>query len=151
MKLVLETGAIIYPAFVFGASDMLDQLVYVDKDPQSSTSTASLSKHVNAINSNTILDCFGTITESLSRKVGGGLTLFYGQYFLPWPYNPKLTMVMDNPIYPIEEDATMKNACDEKRTCPRADNLTTEQVEELMERYVEALHNLFNRNPDSGT
>jgi len=128
LKLALQTGAVIYPAYVFGASDMLDQLAPVeigqDKSKEDTKNT------------------FASMMESLSRKLGGGLTLYYGQYFLPIPYNPQLSMVLGNPIYPVK-DTTEPNVCGEKNTCKRIENPTTEQVEELMDRYTNALKCLF--------
>ena len=37
----------------------------------------------------------------------------------------------------------MKNVCGDKVTCERVENPTLEQVEELMARYVDAMHRLF--------
>ena len=128
MKLALQTGAVIYPAYVFGASDMLDQLAPVDKVQDKSKQDTKNS--------------FATMMESLSRKLGGGLTLYYGQYYLPIPYNPQLSMVLGNPIYPVA-NTTEPNVCGEKNTCKRIENPTTEQVEELMDRYTNALQCLF--------
>lgn len=145
MKLALETGAIIYPAFVFGASDLLDQLAHVDSKGPSTTKDNDTSDDATT----TMSDYIGKVMEFISRKIGGGLTLFYGKYYLPIPYNPQLSMVLGNPIYPVEKknkssaSATMKNVHGEKLTCQRVENPTTEQVEELMDRYVDALRCLF--------
>lgn len=143
MKLALETGAIIYPAFVFGASDLLDQLTPVVADRGESKSASKHDQH-------RILDSLGKMMEYISRKMGGGLTLFYGRYYLPIPYNPQLSIVLGNPIYPVENDdndddgtSSEKNVHGDKRTCKRVENPTTEQVEELMDRYVDALYCLF--------
>ena len=145
MKLALETGAIIYPSFVFGASDMLDQLAHVEEKGPSSVSKEDEDRSGN--NNATIIDRIGNVMESLSRKVGGGLTLFYGKYYLPVPYNPRLTMVLGDPIYPVigkdDTTITMRNFHGEKCTCVRVENPTKEQVEDLMDRYTESLHRLF--------
>jgi len=147
MKLALETGAVIYPVFVFGASDMLDQLTPVEKKGGSRSSNSKDDGKV------TIRNLVGNMMETLSRKVQGGLTLFYGQYYLPIPHAPQLSMVCGNPIYPVEENENrndtsmsstmMKNVKGSKMTCRRVENPTTEQVEDLMERYVDALERLF--------
>ncbi len=68
--------------------------------------------------------------------------MFYGQFYLPVPYNPKLTMVLGNPIYPVE-NTSERNANGQNVTCKRIANPTKEQVEELMDRYTDALHRLF--------
>lgn len=88
MKLALETGAAVYPAFVFGASDLLDQLTPIEKEESHAAAAASTK------DPKSMLDFFGKMMEFLSRKIGGGLTLFYGRYYLPIPYNPQLSMVM---------------------------------------------------------
>lgn len=123
MKLALQTGARIFPSFVFGASDMLDQLTPVEQESNSKANGIAL------------------MMQSMSRKIKGGLALFYGQYYLPIPYNPKLTMVLGNPIYPT--NTSERNANGQKVTCKRIANPTKEQVEELMDRYTDALHRLF--------
>ena len=142
MRLALETGAVIYPSFVFGASDMLDQLAAVGKDKAKSTAGER-----RASSGTRMLGALGTVMESISRKIGGGLTLYYGQYYLPVPYNPQMSMVLGNPIYPdtatTGKHETMTNISGNKTTCKRVENPTQQQVEELMERYVEALQNLF--------
>lgn len=128
MKLALQTGAVIYPAYTFGATDMLDQLT-----PTVTNNEKNGSKSI-----------IGSIMEYLSRKIKGGLTLYYGKYYLPIPHNPQLSMVLGNPIYPVlDDDTTELNVCGDKRTCKRIANPTDEQVEELMERYVNALQCLF--------
>ena len=129
MKLALQTGAVIYPAYTFGATDMLDQLT-----PTVTNYEKNGSKSI-----------IGSIMEYLSRKIKGGLTLYYGKYYLPIPHNPQLSMVLGNPIYPVLDyhDTTELNVCGDKRTCKRIANPTDEQVEELMERYVNALQCLF--------
>lgn len=147
MKLALETGAIIYPAFVFGATDLLDQLTPVEKKSEDDDDHPNTSK--------TMLDFLGNMMEFMSRKIKGGLTLFYGRYYLPIPYTPQLSMVLGNPIHPVVEIEDKDNAAsssktmidnvrgEKKRTCKRIENPTTEQVDELMERYVDALQCLF--------
>jgi hypothetical protein len=63
---------------------------------------------------------------------------------------------MGDPIYPVPQSLTESQKeeemeqsdkemeqSDKKKTCPRIDNPTKEQVEELMARYVDALERLF--------
>lgn len=131
MKLALQTGARIFPAFVFGASDMLDQLFHVDQQ-----NVASKENDVNQFD-------VGLMMQRMSRKLKGGIALFYGQYYLPIPHAPKLSMVLGNPIYPVEKTSERNVNGGNKLTCKRIDNPTQEQVEELMDRYVNALERLF--------
>jgi len=143
MKLALETGAILYPVYVFGATDIFDQLTPIVEAKKNGGNDTT----INAAN----------ILESISRRIKGGLTLYWGKYFLPIPHTPRLTMVMGDPIYPVvvkvqdvqppplqpqnhDNDDILTN---KKRTCPRIENPTPEQVEELMSRYVNALERLF--------
>ncbi|KAL9183934.1 hypothetical protein ACHAXT_002020 [Thalassiosira profunda] len=133
MKLALETGASVYPCFVFGASDMLDQLTPVDNNG-SDDNKSKETKSGGGI---------GSTMMALSRKIGGGLTLYYGQYGLPIPWTPRLSMVMGDPVHPVLNGKTVANVSGDKRTCERVDNPTSAQVNELMERYVDATHRLF--------
>ena len=82
MKLALQTGARIFPAFVFGASDMLDNLFHIEKNDASKEKDARSSVDV------------GRMMQSISRKLKGGIALYYGQYYLPIPHTPKLSMVL---------------------------------------------------------
>jgi len=129
MKLSLQTGARIFPAFVFGASDMLDQLFHVDQN------VASKEKDSKTFD-------IGLMMQSISRKLKGGIALYYGQYYLPIPHTPKLSMVLGDPIYPVE-NTSERNVNGNKLTCKRIANPTDAQVEELMDRYVNALQCLF--------
>jgi len=128
MKLALQTGARIYPAFVFGASDMLDQLFPVDQN------IASKEKDSNS---------FNKALMKLSRKIKGGIAFFYGQYYMPIPHKVGLSMVLGNPIYPVNGDSQSNEGHGNKVTCECVPNPTDAQVEELMDRYVNALQLLF--------
>ena len=130
MKLSLQTGARIFPAFVFGASDMLDQLFHVEQNDASKEKDAKTSFDV------------GRMMQSISRKLKGGIALYYGQYYLPIPHTPKLSMVLGDPIYPVE-NTFERNVNGNKLTCKRIANPTDAQVNELMDRYVNALQCLF--------
>ena len=160
MKLALQTGAIIYPSFCFGISDVLDQLASIDgggtkeqTQKQQTEESATSKENGNdekKKNGTTILDRMANVMEYISRKIGGGLTLYYGQYYLPIPYNPQVSLVLGDPIYPVpvkknDDGSTnaMKNLHGDKVTCERIDNPTEEQVNELMDRYVDALQCLF--------
>ena len=51
--------------------------------------------------------------------------------------------VLASVVNRLDDDTTELNVCGDKRTCKRIANPTDEQVEELMERYVNALQSLF--------
>lgn len=137
MKLALQTGAVIYPSFVFGASDMLDQLTpAVDDSPGGSSEGGEEAPSLQSR--------IGRAMEKLSRRIKGGLTLYYGQFGLPIPHNPRLTMVMGDPIYPIEDDeGSKRNVGGNRVTCRRVEDPTNEQIEDLMGRYLDAMEGLF--------
>lgn len=157
MKLALETGAILHPVYVFGATDIFDQLT---------PTVLHVQNNKDKIASYSFSVAGGRCLESISRRIRGGLTLYWGKWFLPIPHTPRLTMVMGDPIHPwLDHDKASNhnnnsNSNDNrnthnhnhkhnnatqthKRTCPRIKNPTTEQVEELMTRYVDALQRLF--------
>merc|ERR1712087_905743 len=115
----------IYPVFVFGACDMLDQLTPASNPTEEGGKTS-----------------LGNVMQAISRRMQGGLTLYYGRFYLPVPHTPRLSLVLGNPIHPTEGDAT-RNVRGDKLTCPRVDNPTDEQVNELVDRYVQALQVLF--------
>ena len=134
MKLAFQTGAAIYPVYVFGVTDLFDHLVPVKKG------RSKEGKHHEHL---TTFDRLSGMAESLSRRVQGGLTVYWGQYYLPMiPHNPRITMVMGDPIYPVPGEFEL-NVNGDKRTCKRVPNPTSEQIEELMEQYVDSLHRLF--------
>lgn len=133
MKLALQTGACIYPVYVFGATDMFDQLTPVKKGH-------SAKGYHN--DSHSLFDSIAGKLESVSRRIQGGLTLYWGKYYLPVPHTPRLTMVMADPIYPVPGTSEM-NVKGKMKTCKRIDNPSVEQIEELMARYVDSLHCLF--------
>ena len=141
VKLALQTGAVIYPAFVFGASDMLDQLTPAVDDSGDSANDDGEENNTPSLRSRV-----GKAMERLSRKVKGGLTLYYGQFGLPIPHNPRLTMVMGDPIYPVVEGdggGSTRNVGGNRVTCRRVEDPTDEQIEDLMGRYLGAVEGLF--------
>mmetsp|Transcript_31879 Transcript_31879/g.71547 ORF Transcript_31879/g.71547 Transcript_31879/m.71547 type:complete len:386 (+) Transcript_31879:93-1250(+) len=137
VKLALQTGAVIYPSFVFGASDMLDQLTPAEDD-------APGGREGGGEVEPSLRSRMGRAMERLSRRIKGGLTLYYGQFGLPIPHNPRLTMVMGDPIYPIEDDeGSTRNVGGNRVTCRRIEDPTDEQIEDLMGRYLDAMEGLF--------
>lgn len=73
MRLSYETKAQLVPCYVFGGTDFFHTLA---------TSDSLLSR--------------------LSRKMKAGLTIFWGQFYLPIPFPAKVTMVLGDPI-PLPE------------------------------------------------
>jgi diacylglycerol O-acyltransferase 2, plant len=100
VKLCLETGAAIIPTYVFGGTDFFHNLA---------TSDSWLSK--------------------LSRRLRMSLTIFWGPFFLPIPYFPKVSMVMAEPI-------TVEKWTGDG---PVPSNL----IDELHDRYLATLVKLF--------
>eukprot|EP00554_Chaetoceros_debilis_P012699 CAMPEP_0194120838 /NCGR_PEP_ID=MMETSP0150-20130528/44616_1 /TAXON_ID=122233 /ORGANISM="Chaetoceros debilis, Strain MM31A-1" /LENGTH=285 /DNA_ID=CAMNT_0038813033 /DNA_START=262 /DNA_END=1119 /DNA_ORIENTATION=+ len=142
MKLSLQTGAAITPAYVFGATDLFDQLAPVTGDKR--REDASIHEH-----SITFLDRISEVMESFSRRMKGGITLFWGKFYLPIPYTPKLTLCLGDPIYPVPgTEGSESNINGKKRTCKKIANPSEEEVVELMERYTKAIHSLFEQYKD---
>lgn len=100
IKLSLETGAQLIPCYVFGGTDFFYNLA---------TGQGFLSK--------------------LSRKFKIGITIFWGWFFLPIPFHPKITMCIADPI-PVE-----KWVSDE--------SISAQAIEELHKKYVESITKLF--------
>lgn len=101
VKLCLETGAAIIPTYVFGGTDFFHNLA---------TSDSWLSK--------------------ISRKLRIGITIFWGPYYLPIPFFPKVSMCMADPII-VEKW---------KGEGP----VPSQLIDELHDRYLETLVKLFN-------
>mmetsp|Transcript_27409 Transcript_27409/g.86884 ORF Transcript_27409/g.86884 Transcript_27409/m.86884 type:complete len:208 (-) Transcript_27409:73-696(-) len=98
LALAFKTGSHLVPTFVFGGNDLLSQLA-----------TA------------------GGVLEMVSRKVfRGGLTLFWGRWGTPMPYQCKISMVLADPI-PVE----------------KKENPTAEELDALSVAYAEALNGLY--------
>ena len=138
MKLALQTGAALVPIYVFGGNDFYHQL------------QGGLG-----------------FLEHVSRSAKAGLTLFWGQYGLPMPFPVQCSMVLGDPIFPVLEDASTSIKGGKKddniknpetrqttddhspnTTCPKIENPTDEQVEELMQRYMDAMRRLFDQYKD---
>eukprot|EP00559_Dactyliosolen_fragilissimus_P004410 CAMPEP_0184869816 /NCGR_PEP_ID=MMETSP0580-20130426/35409_1 /TAXON_ID=1118495 /ORGANISM="Dactyliosolen fragilissimus" /LENGTH=283 /DNA_ID=CAMNT_0027371551 /DNA_START=489 /DNA_END=1340 /DNA_ORIENTATION=- len=144
MKLALQTGALLTPVYVFGGSEFFDQLAApstnqscehsIDNDPRSSNSSSKKS----------IQNQLGYWLERLSRRIQGGLTFYWGQYGTPLPYKARLTLVLGDPIIPVPgTEGTETTGHGKRRCCRKIPNPTDEQVQDLMERYVESLRDLF--------
>ncbi len=128
MKLALQTGAVIYPVYFFGATDLFNQLMPVTKvtETKKDRNKFSLSEFV----------------ESFSRRyLQGGISIFWGQYFLPIPHNPRLSIVIGDPIHPVPGTSELNR--DGIRTCKKVQDPTNEEVEELVGRYTDSMHRLF--------
>jgi hypothetical protein len=142
MKLSLQTGAAITPAYVFGATDLFEQLAPATGDKR--RKDASMHDH-----SISFLDRISEFMESFSRRMKGGVTLFWGKFYLPIPYTPKLTLCLGDPIYPVPgTEGSESNVNGNKRTCKKIPNPSEEEVMEVMDRYTKAIHSLFEQYKD---
>ena len=130
MKLALQTGASIIPLYVFGGTEFFDQIATVGESAQSGSSV-------------------GRFLQSFSRRMKGGMTLFWGQYGTVFPYCPKVSFVFGDPIVPVPgTEGRERNMDGSKVTCQKIENPTQEQVEELMDRYTGSLRQLFDQYKD---
>eukprot|EP01041_Mallomonas_annulata_P008280 gene8280-17036_t len=100
-RLALEAGADIVPCYVFGATDFFSNLATGDN-----------------------------FLSQLSRKLRLGITLFWGRFFLPIPYSPKVTLCIGDPI-------SVKKWEGDRASIPN------ELVEELLNKYIDELKTLF--------
>ena len=127
MKLALQTGAALVPVYVFGGNDFYHHLA--TKAPKETRRSDSL---------------VGEVLEKHSRSFKTAFTIFWGQYGLPLPYPAKCTMVLADPIWPVPNTLGEGRAGD-TMTCRKVPEPTTEQIEELMDRYTSALSRLFDQ------
>lgn len=102
IKLALETGTLLIPCYVFGASDIFHNF---------STSEGYLSK--------------------LGRKYRIGVTMFFGQFGLPIPFAPRMTLCFADPL-PIQKWIGEGPVPDE-------------MVDALHSEYMLSLQNLFEK------
>jgi len=156
MKLCLQTGSLLVPTYVFGASDFFRQLATfgMEKSIQNKNSSIPANNN-NKRNNNDPTNWIGKIQKNISRSAKGGFTFFWGRYGLPLPYEKnhggvKCCMVFGDPIEPTpgtlgyyhqENDSTM--ALKKKKTCQPIPEPTQEQIDDLQHRYIDALVRLF--------
>ena len=81
--------------------------------------------------------------EEWSRSAQAAFTVFWGQYGLPMPFPCKCSMVLGNPISPHGE--MCRETSGNKRAAQKITEPTNEQIEELLERYLDALRCLFDQ------
>ncbi len=67
----------------------------------------------------------------MSRKMRAGVTIFWGRYFLPIPYKPKVTLCIADPI-PMSRWS-------EPGPVPK------EMIEELQAKYIASIQSLFEK------
>jgi 1-acyl-sn-glycerol-3-phosphate acyltransferase len=101
-RLALETGTHLVPTYVFGGTDFFNNLA-----------------------------TGGGIISQLSRKLRMGVTIFWGQFGLPIPYAPKVTLCIADPI-PVEK-------------WKGPDPIPQEVIEALQEKYLKAIQDVFDR------
>lgn len=103
VRLSLETGANICPLYVFGGTDFFENLATSDG-----------------------------FFSNLSRKFRAGMTVFWGQFGLPFlPFTPKVTFAIGDPL-PVEKWTGEGPVPEEK-------------IEELHAMYMTALTSMFDK------
>jgi 1-acyl-sn-glycerol-3-phosphate acyltransferase len=102
IKLAIETGANITPCYVFGATDFFYNLATTD-----------------------------SWLSNLSRKMRMGVTVFIGQFGLPIPFAPRVTMCFGEPLG--VKEWTGEGAIPE------------ELIETLHREYMEGIRELFDK------
>jgi len=82
--------------------------------------------------------------EGVSRAYQAAFTIFWGQYGLPVPFPCKCSMVLGDPIVPVV-GSMCEESSGEKRTARKILEPTPEEIEDLLERYMDALRRLFDQ------
>lgn len=167
MRVALQTGAALVPVYVFGGNDFFHHVATSDvtslfrewtrkkkkkkgggrgegrqnQEHDSQETERQKHKFTERMDSN---------LEKISRKARAGFTVFWGQYGLPMPYKVKCCMVLGDPIVPLRgsklgEDKLQCEDGSTKLTCRRTPNPTEEQIDDLLERYTDALRRLFDQ------
>ena len=170
MKLALQTGASLVPVYVFGANDLYHQLGTSPAPNQSETQ--STTDNDGSAGASTLKNddkkrssfSISSLQERLSRTAQAGFTIFWGQYGTPMPFQVPLTIVLGDPIPPeVTTNNGLPTNNDTKRSSdagqptmppsptklekhakyPPVENPTNEQVDNLLERYIDAHQRLF--------
>jgi diacylglycerol O-acyltransferase 2, plant len=102
IKLAIECGAQIVPSYVFGATDFYHNLATTD-----------------------------SWLAKLSRKMRIGVAMFIGQYGLPIPFAPRVTMCFGDPL--------------QVRCWTGEGPIPDELVETLHREYIEGIREVFER------
>ena len=102
IKLAIETGAELQPCYVFGAADF----------------------YHNLITGNSIL-------SRLSRMSRMGITMFFGQYGLPIPYQPRISMCFADPL--------------PRMIWEGEGSIPEKMIDELHNLYIEAIKGVFEK------
>ncbi|GMH56820.1 hypothetical protein TL16_g02228 [Triparma laevis f. inornata] len=100
VKLAIETGSDLLPCYVFGGTDFYHNIA---------TGTGILSR--------------------ISRKMKAGVTIFYGWFFLPLPFLPKVTLCVADPIRVEKVEG----------------EIPKELIESIHKEYIEAIKELFEK------
>lgn len=102
VKLSLETGAQLCPTYVFGGTDFFNNLA---------THSGAFSR--------------------ISRSLRMGITIFWGQFGLPIPFSPRVTLCIADPL-PVEK-------------WTGDGPVPAEKIEELHKRYLDSIQDLFDK------
>lgn len=130
MKLALQTGAVLVPTYVFGANEFYDQLATFGKSDSKQQTKDGPTNFI------------GKIQRKISRSVRGGFTFFWGQYGTTLPYESRCSMVLGDPIQPVPGTLGQESSAG-KMTCRKIAEPTEEQIDDLWNRYTNALISLF--------
>jgi len=118
MKLALQTGACVIPMYVFGGTDLHEHLATYKG---------------------------GETFMKFSRFLKAGFTVFWGQWGTPMPFAvEKYCLVMGDPIEPVVGTMGEGNLGG-RETCRQVENPSKEQVQDLLERYMDAMNRLFDQ------
>ncbi len=82
--------------------------------------------------------------EGASRYYQAAFTIFWGQYGLPVPFPCKCSMVLGDPIVPGKGDMCEETS-GEKMTARKVPEPTSEDIDDLLNRYMDALQRLFDQ------
>ncbi len=105
----------------------------------------------------------GNFLQSLSRRLKAGIYIYWGQYGTPMPYPAEISFVFGDPILPVPGPFTLGGdevnhlvgddyvngpGSSTKKMCTKIPDPSDEQIEELMNRYVDANERLFEQYKD---
>eukprot|EP00934_Nitzschia_sp_Nitz4_P007287 Nitzschia sp. Nitz4//scaffold311_size21207//14707//15861//NITZ4_008624-RA/size21207-processed-gene-0.53-mRNA-1//-1//CDS//3329547392//7277//frame0 len=130
IKLALQNGAYLLPMYAFGATDLHHQLATYGQRHQASKNLKSSTSGL------------GQVQERLSRWFRAGFTFFWGLGGSPMPFFVPMTIVLGDPLVPNSELIQGEHG---KRVAKPIPNPTEEQIDELMDRYLDALQRLFDQ------
>lgn len=146
MRLALQTGTPILPLYVFGGTNFFENLAPTDgvcgSEDKNSNSTVETSFSFRK--------SLGKFLQNISRRWKTGALIYWGQYCTPMPYAAVVSFVLGDPIVPVPGTLgeELNGPGCKKKMCRRIPEPSDEQIEELMDRYVDAHERLFEQYKD---